>query len=117
MTHPYSIEDKQRRYQSIDELRRATLSVLEAADNLKGDYGISTPAPTPALVRWIWAGIAVAILAVTAMTAYHLHDAFKSAAPPGNPLFSSTPAGDDDGHYLLNCRQCTWPLTGGPWRL
>lgn len=89
-------EDNQRRYQSIEELRRALQSVLKAVDSRKSDNGISTPAPTPALVRWMWVGIVTAILTVAAMTAYHLRDGIKTTQPPENHISSKTPAVRDD---------------------
>jgi len=63
-------EDKHQRYQSIDEMRRAVRQALETNENAAAMDTV--PSAAPAAVRWLWGGIAVALLAVASMTAYHL---------------------------------------------
>jgi serine/threonine-protein kinase len=75
-------ENKGDRFESIDQLRRA---ILEAIRKFKFDKEAALtagPARTPAWhqPRWIWSGVMLAIIAVTAMTIWHL-----AGNPGGTP--------------------------------
>ena len=88
-------EKKQQRYQSVAELHSAIQSALKSLEKLKNtNEGLSVP-QTPVLVRWLWAGIATAILTVTAMGIYHLMDRSQSTKSKDNQLAVNTPEVSD----------------------
>jgi serine/threonine-protein kinase len=67
-------KEREKRPESVEKFRKV---LLEATDGLKDKSGTelaSSPGPSsaPTRFKWIWAGIAVAILAVAAMTIWHL---------------------------------------------
>ncbi len=69
-------KEREKRPESVEKFRKF---LLEAMDGLK-DQSVTDmastngPPPVPARFKWTWAGIAVAILAVAAMTIWHLTD-------------------------------------------
>ena len=60
-------ENREERYQTVMELKQA---LMEAMTMVRKDF--KTSAPSPVAVRWVWAGVAAALLSVLGMTAYHL---------------------------------------------
>ncbi len=72
-------EDPEVRHQSISELRRDVRAALESVA-ASGRYATGSTLSSTA-VRRLSIGIAVAIFAVAAMTAYHLWEAFRPDAP------------------------------------
>jgi serine/threonine-protein kinase len=73
-------EDPNRRYPSIAELRLDLLALLErpAPSALSESKHVSSPP----LVRWLWIGIAAAVLSVAGMTAYHLWEGVEKRPSP-----------------------------------
>jgi len=65
-------ENHHNRYQTVPELRQALLHALQLmhAERKQPQH----PGPTPAYLRWLWAGMALVLIAVGAMTIYHLVD-------------------------------------------
>ncbi|RJQ75992.1 MAG: hypothetical protein C4519_15280 [Desulfobacteraceae bacterium] len=71
-------QEVHQRYADIAEMRRAVQDVLRTAATAE-----VSPLPStkpPAAVRWLWAGVAAALLAVSGMTVYHI---WLEAAPTG----------------------------------
>lgn len=63
-------ENHQNRYQTVSELRQALLTAIETMHRDK-----AVPAgrlAAPRAVRWLWAGIVSVLIAIGAMTIYHL---------------------------------------------
>ena len=69
-------ENQQNRYQTISEMRRALLNALKLLRKEKQQP--QQPIATPATIRWLWAGIALVLIAIGAMTIYHLVDSENS---------------------------------------
>jgi len=69
-------ENQQNRYQTISELRRALQNALKLLRKEKQQP--QQPDATPATIRWLWAGIALVLIAIGAMTIYHLVDSQNS---------------------------------------
>jgi serine/threonine-protein kinase len=69
-------ENQQNRYQTISEMRRALLNALKLLRKEKQQP--QQPIATPANIRWLWAGIALVLIAIGAMTIYHLVDSENS---------------------------------------
>ena len=69
-------ENQQNRYQTISEMRRALLNALKLLRKEKQQP--QQPIATPATIRWLWAGIALVLIAIGAMTIYHLVDSQNS---------------------------------------
>jgi eukaryotic-like serine/threonine-protein kinase len=63
-------EDSRNRYQSVAEMRRAVEDALDARTALATQPSKTFKAPF--YVRWLWAGVALAILSVAGMTVYHV---------------------------------------------
>jgi len=73
-------EDAGQRYQTVAELRRDMTAALEmAARPTSPEPKIGRP---PAMVRWLWIGIAVAILSMAGMTVYHIWEGIRTEPPP-----------------------------------
>jgi serine/threonine-protein kinase len=68
-------ENQKNRYQTISELRRALQNALKL---LRKEKQQPQPDVTPATIRWLWAGIALVLIAIGAMTIYHLVDSENS---------------------------------------
>ena len=68
-------ENQQNRYQTISEMRRALQNALKL---LRKEKQQPQPDVTPATIRWLWAGIALVLIAIGAMTIYHLVDSQNS---------------------------------------
>jgi len=68
-------ENQQNRYQTISEMRRALQNALKL---LRKEKQQPQPDVTPATIRWLWAGIALVLIAIGAMTIYHLVDSENS---------------------------------------
>ena len=68
-------ENQQNRYQTISELRRALQNALKL---LRKEKQQPQPDVTPATIRWLWAGIVLVLIAIGAMTIYHLVDSENS---------------------------------------
>jgi serine/threonine-protein kinase len=73
-------ETPDERYQNIPEFRRDVSAALETAAE---PGALQTPASTlsPAAVRWLWIGVAAAILSMAGMTVYHIWEGI-GAKPP-----------------------------------
>ena len=69
-------ENQQNRYQTISEMRRALQNALKLLRKEKQQP--QQPIATPATIRWLWAGIALVLIAIGAMTIYHLVDSENS---------------------------------------
>ena len=63
-------ENQQNRYQTVSELRRVLLNALKILR--KENLLPQQPGATPATIRWLWAGIVLTLIAIGAMTVYHL---------------------------------------------
>jgi len=63
-------EHHNKRFQTISELRQALQNALTILSNEK--LQPQRPDATPITVRWLWAGIAMVIVVIGAMTIYHL---------------------------------------------
>lgn len=63
-------ENQQNRYQTVSELRRVLLNALKLfhKEKLEPQHA----GATPATIRWLWAGIALVLIAIGAMTVWHL---------------------------------------------
>ena len=72
-------EDPGQRYPSAAELKREMLVALEtqSRSTLSGSKGMS-----PTAVRWLWVGIAAAILSMASMTVYHIWENVNKPPPP-----------------------------------
>ena len=68
-------ENQQKRYQTISEMRRALQNALKL---LRKEKQQPQPDVTPATIRWLWAGIVLVLIAIGAMTIYHLVDSENS---------------------------------------
>jgi serine/threonine-protein kinase len=68
-------ENQQNRYQTISEMRRALQNALKL---LRKEKQQPQPDVTPATIRWLWAGIVLVLIAIGAMTIYHLVDSENS---------------------------------------
>jgi serine/threonine-protein kinase len=69
-----TVEEKEDRIESVAEIRKA---ILDAIDSLKGETApdISETAARPSFfhqAKWIWIGIAVALISMLAMALWHL---------------------------------------------
>jgi serine/threonine-protein kinase len=100
-------EKSEQRYQTAAELRRAVEAALDAqakealASRTEAAAPSAITAPAPFYVRWIWAGIGLAILSVTGMLVYHLADKFGSSPVALAPQESKTqPAVTDNDRPL-----------------
>ena len=69
-------ENQQNRYQTISEMRRALQNALKLLRKEKQQP--QEPDATPATIRWLWAGIVLVLIAIGAMTIYHLVDSQNS---------------------------------------
>jgi serine/threonine-protein kinase len=69
-------ENQPNRYQTISEMRRALQNALKLLRKEKQQP--QQPSATPATIRWLWAGIASVLIAIGAMTIYHLVDSENS---------------------------------------
>jgi len=79
--------DKDRRYQSVVELRQALTTIIQ---NMAAAIGESLQQPTPPKwVRYTWVGVILAILSVLGMTLYHL--AGKPSDTPATIARSPSP--------------------------
>ncbi len=67
-------EDKQKRFQSITELRSAVAAALEIYEKEDAAPAISTRGKQPIFQysKWVWTGIILALAAVGGMTIWHL---------------------------------------------
>lgn len=65
-------ENHQNRYQTVSELRQALLHALKSGRKEKMQP--QRPDAPPITARWLWAGIAMVLIAIAAMTIYHLVD-------------------------------------------
>jgi serine/threonine-protein kinase len=63
-------EDHRKRYQTVSELRNAILNALKSVR--EEEKLPQSPVSLPAYARWLWAGIAIALVVVGGMTIYHL---------------------------------------------
>lgn len=64
-------ENPQQRYQTVSALRKDILNALES-NTLEKDKPIQRLVSPPYYARWLWIGIAAALIAVGGMTIYHL---------------------------------------------
>jgi serine/threonine-protein kinase len=95
-------ENKDDRFESIDQLRGA---ILEAIREFKFDKEAALtagPARTPAWhqPRWIWSGVMLAIIAVAAMTIWHL-----AGNPGGTPEVLDTSPENSKNLIQRNLRE------------
>jgi serine/threonine-protein kinase len=65
-------ENHTKRYQTVPELRQALIDAVGSLGEEKNRP--QSTVSTPSYVRWLWAGIASALIAVGGMAAYHLID-------------------------------------------
>ena len=72
-------EKPEHRYQTIAELEREIGAAVEIAV-LPLSLEASPSAPPP-LVRWLWVGIAIAVLSMGGMTVYHIWDWMREKPP------------------------------------
>jgi serine/threonine-protein kinase len=73
-------ENPDERHQDIPEFRRDVSAALETAAEPGAPQ---TPASTlsPAAVRWLWIGVAAAILSMAGMTVYHIWEGIDAKPP------------------------------------
>ena len=81
-------ENPDERHQDIPELRRDVRAALAAAD-VSGSSQTPTSHLSPAAVRWLWIGVAAAILSMAGMTGYHIWEGIT----PESPTVAVGPAG------------------------
>jgi len=92
-------EDKERRHESVEKFR-STLQEAVSRSHVKDvSQDAASDRPTPALAhyKWIWAGIAVAVFSVAAMTLWHIlgnpWERQEGAKKPGTTIENpATPA-------------------------
>jgi len=67
-------EKKEDRLESVDQLRRALVGAIHELKYEKEADSSAKPGRLPALYkpRWIWSGVMIAVIAVAAMTIWHL---------------------------------------------
>jgi serine/threonine-protein kinase len=73
-------EDRKNRYESVAQLRTAIIEALDVYKKQLTTELLPSPKRSPSLhnPKWIWTGVAIAVIAVTAMTIWHL------VGEPGN---------------------------------
>ncbi|RJQ84634.1 MAG: hypothetical protein C4519_04670 [Desulfobacteraceae bacterium] len=74
-------EEVNQRYASIAEMRLALRDALHTAAT--AEQGRLRPPKPPAAVRWVWAGVTAALLAMSGMTVYHVWFESASAGQQG----------------------------------
>ncbi len=69
-------KEREKRPESVEKFRKVLLEAMDGRKEKSGTEVASANGPpsVPARFRWTWAGIAVAIIAVAAMTIWHLMD-------------------------------------------
>lgn len=82
-------QDHRKRHQTIAELRQAILNALKSVH--EEEKSPRSHAGVPAFVRWLWAGIAIVLIAVGGMTIYHLVD-----NEPEKAINTSAEVSDED---------------------
>jgi serine/threonine protein kinase len=67
-------EDRDRRLASVEKLRTALLEAINTVEREDASRAAEPPVPSSAFARprWIWTGIAVAVISVFAMALWHL---------------------------------------------
>lgn len=82
-------QDHRKRYQTVAELRQAILNALKSVH--EEEKSPRSHAGVPAFVLWMWAGIAITLVAVGGMTIYHLMDSV-----PEKVITTSAKVSDED---------------------
>lgn len=84
-------ENPEQRYPGVADLRRDLLDILEAQDRPALTETKATLPPVA--VRWLWIGIAAAILSMAGMTVYHI---WEGANKPLAPLVEHSADPDEE---------------------
>jgi serine/threonine-protein kinase len=109
-----TVEEREDRIESVAELRKA---ILEAIDSLKNETAPDiSEAPAPPLffyqAKWIWTGIAVALISMLAMAFWHLtSEPAKSPVVPEKTQISPSefPQADRSGPTEVELKSPTAP--------
>ncbi len=109
-----TVEEKEDRIESVAEIRKA---ILEAIESLKGETApeISETPARPLFfyqAKWIWAGIAVALISMLAMALWHLmSEPGKSPVLPERTQISQSeiPQADRSGPTEVELKSPTAP--------
>jgi serine/threonine-protein kinase len=95
-------EKKEDRLESVDQLRRALQDAIHELKYEKEAESSAKPRRLPALYkpRWIWSGVMIAIIAVAAMTIWHL-----IGNPGKSPVVPETPPAISEDSTQTDRRQ------------
>jgi serine/threonine-protein kinase len=95
-------EKKEDRLESVDQLRRALVGAIHELKYEKEADSSAKPGRLPALYkpRWIWSGVMIAIIAVAAMTIWHL-----IGNPGKSPVVPETPPAISEDSTQTDRRQ------------
>jgi serine/threonine-protein kinase len=95
-------EKKEDRLESVDQLRRALQDAIHELKYEKEAESSAKPGRLPALYkpRWIWSGVMIAIIAVAAMTIWHL-----IGNPGKSPVVPETPPAISEDSTQTDRRQ------------